>query len=125
MVSRQNSPLVNGEILLSQSLGSFSGATAHVYLEDVSLQDDSANVITEQSISNIDHEAGIENRVAFSLHSEHGEIAKPIAMYSVRVHITFHQDGRIHRGDYISTESYPVLTQGYPSAVLVRVTAVK
>ena len=114
--------LVKGEILFSKELGSFSGARVHIYLEDVSLQDASAKIMAQQTITEFSHESGTEDRVAFSLQS--GTINSR-ASYSIRAHITFHDDGYIHRGDYISTESYPALTDGCPNQMLVNVTEVK
>lgn len=122
MTSDEHPSLVKGEILLSKELGSFYGATAHVYLEDVTLLDAAAKVIAKQMIANLNHEAGTENRVEFSLPSA---IVEFRARYSIRAHITLYNDEQIHCGDYISTESYPVLTDGYPNQVLINVTEVK
>ena len=47
------------------------------------------------------------------------------ASYSIRVHISFHRDRQIHAGDYISTETYPVLTHGFGDRVSVRVIRVR
>jgi uncharacterized lipoprotein YbaY len=111
-------PLVHGEILIPGEIDSFAGATAHIFLEDVSLIDTSAQPISHQTIPNISHEAGEEKRVEFTLRAR-GITAS--AMYSIRVHITFYDDDQIHSGDYISTENCPVLTQGHPNHVLVKV----
>lgn len=122
MSSNDTSDLVKGEIVLSEELGSFSKATVNIYLEDVSLLDAPAKIVAQSAIADVSHEIGTENRVEFALP---GEIADIQARYSIRVHITFHNDDQIHRGDYISTESYPVLTYGHPERVLVRVVEVK
>lgn len=114
-------PHVHGEIVIPGEISSFAGATAHIFLEDVSLVDASAEPVFQQTIPSISHEAGKEKRVKFTLQ---GRGITASAMYSIRVHITFHDDEQIHCGDYISTESYPVLTQGHPSHVLVSVTKV-
>lgn len=118
MSSNEAPPLVKGEILFSKELGSFSGATVNVYLEDVSFLDAQALIVAKQVIPDIDHEMGTENRVEFALK---GEIADIRARYSLRVHVALRGDEQIHRGDYISMESYPVLTFGYPNQVLIRV----
>jgi hypothetical protein len=47
------------------------------------------------------------------------------AGYSVRVHVDLDGDRRVSRGDFISTESHPVLTLGRPDRVTVRVREVK
>lgn len=122
MSSSDAQPLVKGEILLPKELASFSGATVNVYLEDVSLLNAPAKIVAKQVIANLNHEMGTENRVEFAFQ---GEIADIRASYSIRVHVAFRIDEFVHRGDYISTESYPVLTFGYPNQVSVRVTEVK
>ena len=124
MSSRDVPPLVKGEILLLKELTSFSGATVNVYLEDVSLLDTSAKLVVKKVIADVSHSRGTENRVEFALPGEITDI-KARYRYSIRVHIAFHSDEQIHRGDYISTESYPVLTCGYPDRVLVKVTEVQ
>ena len=113
---------LKGEILLPKKLASFSGAKVNIYLEDVSLLDAPAKIVAQQVISDFNHEMENENRVEFVLQ---GETVNIRSRYSIRVHITFHNDGQIHHGDYISTQSYPVLTYGYPSHVLVSVAEVK
>lgn len=122
MLSNNPPPLVTGEILFSEDLASFSGATVNVYLEDVSSVDAPSHIVAKQVIPNINHQIGTENRVEFALK---GKIADLSASYSIRVHVSQHRDEQIHRGDCISTESYPVLTFGYPHQVSVRVREVK
>ncbi|MEB3277382.1 MAG: YbaY family lipoprotein [Limnoraphis robusta] len=110
--------LVRGEILFSEELSSFSGATGNVYLEDVSYIDAPSKVVAKQVIPNISHEVGTENRIEFALK---GEIPNLSASYSIYVHVSLHKDEQIHPGDYISMESYPVLTFGYPNQITVLV----
>jgi uncharacterized lipoprotein YbaY len=121
-MSSSDAQLVKGEILFPKELGSFSGATVNVYLEDVSLLDAPAKIVAKQVIANLNHSMGTENRVEFVLQCK--KIADIRASYSIRVHVAFRSDEQIHRGDYISTESYPVLTFGDPNRVSVRVTEV-
>jgi len=121
-MSSSDAQLVKGEILFSRELGSFSGATVNVYLEDVSLLDAPAKIVAKQVIADLHHSMGTENRVEFALHCQ--KIADIRASYSIRVHVAFRSDEQIQRGDYISTESYPVLTCGDPDWVSIRVTEV-
>ncbi|MBW4670304.1 MAG: YbaY family lipoprotein [Cyanomargarita calcarea GSE-NOS-MK-12-04C] len=121
-MSNNVSRLVIGEIVFSEKLDSFSGANVNVYLEDVSSLDAPSRIVVKQVIADISHEIGTENRVKFALK---GENLNEWASYSIRVHISLHGDEQIHRGDYITMESYPVLTFGYPNQVLVYVQKVK
>lgn len=122
MSSNNTSPLVTGSILFSKELSSFSGATANVYLEDVSLVDAPSKIITKQVIPNISHQMGTENQIEFALF---GEMPNPRAKYSISVQVTLHEDESIHQGDYINMESYPVLTFGNPDQISVLVQEVK
>lgn len=70
MSSNNTSPLVTGSILFSKELSSFSGATANVYLEDVSLVDAPSKIIIKQVIPNISHQMGTENQIEFALFGE-------------------------------------------------------
>lgn len=116
------SPLVKGEIILSQELSSFSGATANVYLEDVTFIDASSTCISKQVIPNINHQIGITNRVEFALNDE---IYDRNARYIITAHVSLNGSEEIQRGDFITMESYQVLTFGYPHQVSVYVKEVK
>jgi uncharacterized lipoprotein YbaY len=111
-------PLVSGEILLGSDVRSFSGATVYVRLEDVSHADAAATLVAEQVLRGVSHRARRAERLAFQLP---GKSPGGQASYSLRVHVDVDGDGQISPGDYITMESYPVLTHGYPSSVSVRV----
>ena len=115
-------PLVSGEILLGEEVQSFSSATIYVRLEDVSRVDAVATTVAEQVLRHVSHQAGHQSQVAIALR---GTTADARARYAVRVHVDVDGDGHVSRGDYISMESYPVLTFGYPDRVTVRVREVK
>ena len=115
-------PLVSGEILLGEEVQSFSSATIYVRLEDVSRVDAVATTVAEQVLRHVSHQAGHQFQVAIALR---GTTADARARYAVRVHVDVDGDGQVSRGDYISMESYPVLTFGYPDRVTVRVREVK
>ncbi|MBL8145990.1 MAG: hypothetical protein JNL34_06370, partial [Anaerolineae bacterium] len=42
-------------------------------------------------------------------------------LYSVRAHIATSGSGEVERGDYITMQSYPVLTRGYGNRVTLAV----
>ena len=114
--------LVKGEILFGKDIGSFSGVTVNVYLEDVTLQDAASQIVAEQAIPNVRHERGTDTWLEFALY---GEKPDQRASYSIRVHVDLHGDRQIHSGDYITKQTYPVLTFGHPSHVSVTVHGVK
>lgn len=110
--------LVHGMLILGQEIASFSGATLHVYLEDVSRVDAPSATLAEVSIPNLRHQAGRESRVDFALQ---GGPVDTAAHYSVRAHVDLANNGRLDPGDLVTVESYPVLTFGHPDRVTLRV----
>lgn len=114
--------LVQGVISLGPEVASFSGATAHVYLEDVSRADAAAPVVARDTIPNVAHEAGKKSSIDFRL--DGGPIDSR-AQYSVRVHIGLTANEGLHVGDYVSVQSYPVLTFGHPDRVTLQVKEIK
>ena len=111
-------PLLRGTIHFEGVAPSLSGATVVVRLEDVSRQDAPSRVVLEQVIHDVDAIAGQTGELEFCFC---GRIADQQARYAVRVHVDLDGDGQVSPGDYISMESYPVLTLGYPDQVAVRV----
>lgn len=109
---------VTGEIILAKEMDSFFDAVVHIYLEDVSLQDNPSMIVAQQMIRNVSHEKKIESRLPFALHADN---INKYLNYSVFVHIDMQGDGKINLGDYISMQSYPVLTLGYPDKIFVSV----
>lgn len=113
--------VVRGIIIFDEHLKPFSGATVHIRLEDVSLQDASSKLIAERIIRNVSHD-NIDHQIEFVIY---GDIVDIQATYSIRVHCDVDNDGRISKGDFVTVQSYPVLTHGYPDNVLVTVKEVK
>jgi uncharacterized lipoprotein YbaY len=110
--------VVEGEIRFPPDVEPFVGATLRVRLLDATFADGPARTVAEQTIRDVSHSGGPERTIAFALR---GEGLDARARYVVRVHVDVDDDGRVSRGDYISTESYPVLTFGHPNRVVVLV----
>lgn len=111
-------PLVRGRILLGRDLKPFTNATVYVRLENVSRADVSSSTAAEKVLTEVSHRAGQEEEVSFNLY---GEPPDEGSDYSVRVHVDVDGDGEVSVGDYITTESYPVLTYDHPNHVDVHV----
>jgi uncharacterized lipoprotein YbaY len=112
-----NEPQIQGQILFEETQ-SFCGATVYVRLEDVSQADAPSRVAGEQVIHNVSRPPGRPRLLPINLRSE---MPKERSSYVVRVHVDVDGDGQVSRGDYITMESYPVLTFGHPNWVTVRV----
>lgn len=122
MTSANNaSSKVTGRVAFGSDARFFSGATVRVRLEDVSRADASARTLAEQVIRDVSYTPGGASDVPFVLHVE--RLSERRA-YSVRVHVDLDGDGDIKRGDYVSTESYPV-TGGHAHDLTVRVRRVE
>ena len=115
-------PPVRGEVRFEAGAPPFGGATAYVRLEDVTAADAPAVVVAEEVLRDVAFDPEADDNVTFVLE---GGAPDPRASYSVRVHVDLDGDGEVSRGDFISTESYPVLTYGYPDRVSVTVRRVE
>lgn len=113
---------ITGTVRLPAVSKPFQNAAAHVSVQDVSRMDVSATIIasemTRLSVSEDDIESGREISFEFTIN---GEISDERNIYVVNVHIDVDGNGKISRGDYITTGLYSVLTRGYPDRVVVNV----
>jgi len=100
--------LVTGEAIFDNISPAFSGAIAHIILQDTTLADAAAVGIAHLDIPNISFQPGREP-LAFAFPSVRLD---PSKRYEVRVHIDLDGDGRVGPGDHITTESYPVPIAG-------------
>jgi uncharacterized lipoprotein YbaY len=115
--SRSESPLVRGDITFGEDAPRFQDATAYVRLEDVSVADASSRLIAEQIVRGVSNPPR-GGRVPFAV------AAEPVderVRYNVRVLVDLDGDGETSPGDLVTVRSYPVLSQGHPAAVSVRV----
>lgn len=110
--------VIEGEIVFDQVVKSFSGATAYVRLLDTSRADAPSTVIVEEVIQGVSHQAGSTDTQPIRLE---GQVPDENARYELAVHIALGGAREINQGDFITTQSYPVLTRGYPRQVSVRV----
>lgn len=112
---------VSGQIWFDDAGGQFSGATLHVKLEEVSRADASAQEIAHLIIPDCSHAPG-DPPVDFTLSIGPFEGK---GRYELRVHLDLSGNGAYKVGDQITTQSYPVLTQGYPDTVQVHLHLIK
>lgn len=114
-MAHNGTPLVEGEIVFDADVPAFSGATVHVYLENTGRMDAPAPVIAEH----IEHNAAYNGRaIPFKIF---GNMPPADEHYSLRVHISRDGSADIKKGDFINTQSYPVLTHDHPKSLKVQV----
>src|SRR5678815_3831718 len=78
--------------------------TVYVRVLDTSYADAPSPIVAEQILKGVNIVPGAPPLV-FTVH---GVPENPKARYVVRVHADVNGDGKVSKGDYISTQSYPV-----------------
>ena len=96
-----------------------ASAKIYVRLLNTSMADAPSAVVAEQVI---DHIASSVSKLVFRLEPDSIEERDT---YIVSVLVDVDGDGKISKGDYISMQSYPVLTFGAPSEVTIEVKQVE
>ena len=109
---------VRGQVVLPNVPLPNQTADLIVEVEDVSRADAPAQVVGEQRLLGVSVRAGQVFPFAIEIPSDRID---PSHSYSVRVHIDMTGSGKVEPGDLITTQSYPVLTQGYGSEANVTV----
>ena len=101
----------------SKPTGDFSNAVIYVRLEDTSVADAPSETVAETELKQLSTELIENGEIPFTLKVQ--QKLEPRKRYTVSVHVDILGRGhdRINRGDYINTQSYPVLTLGYPTCV--------
>lgn len=85
-----------------------------IELEDVSRADAASQVVTRMRFPATKiHQPGL---ILFDLAVPKDAIDEK-SLYSIRAHVDINGSGEVERGDYITTQSYPVLTRGYGDKV--------
>ena len=84
-----------------------------VRLDDVTRADARAKTVARVESDPVSAETGEACRVTFAIDVDDDDI-DPRARYVVAAHADLDADGQVSRGDYVTMQSYPVLTRGYP-----------
>lgn len=122
-------PLITGEIVIedvefSKLIDYRPNCKIVVQLEDITVADTSSMVIASQTIERRDFaphgdsDSNITVIIPFELFYE---IKDKQRRYAISVHVDMDGDNKVSQGDYINTQSYPVITQGYPTQISVKV----
>ncbi len=98
---------IRGKLVFDKDLPSFSGADVYITLEDVGRIDAGADVLHKQTLSNISHKAGEIDEIEFQLDSADSGSDHP--RYNLRAHVDMSGNGEVDKGDFVTTQSYPVL----------------
>jgi hypothetical protein len=115
--------VVTGALVIASATRPFRGATAHVYLEDISYADAAAVVVAETSLPDLVHDpsanGGRDSIFPFSLWVLPSTELSPGNDYTVRAWVDRDSDGTRGAGDLYSDQSYRVLTHGFGKVVTI------
>jgi hypothetical protein len=114
--------LVKGNVTFEKAARPFTGATMHVRLERITGADIASETVGAYVKRGIAFDPSTSDDLSFTIA---GSRADPRASYVVRVHIDIDGDGEVSKGDFISMQSYPVITFGHPTEVSILVRQVK
>lgn len=117
----RDTQVISGEILLPSSDRSAESAEIVIQVEDVSRVDAPSTVIGEQRQRGISLVPGRALEFAVEIPAS---LVNDRHDYSVRAHIDMSGSGDVEVGDFVSTQSYPVLTRGHGTKVRIRVSRV-
>lgn len=112
------SHVVYGKIELPSAAPALTPAHVLVELEDISRADAPSEVVASLQLTPEVLRGG--DLIPFELEVPAGALNER-SLYSVRVHVDMSGSGKVELGDYITMQSYPVLTRGYGDEVRVAV----
>ena len=115
-------PLVKGKITFEEAAASFTGATMYVRLEKIIAADIASEAVADYVDRDVAFDPKTSSDLSFAIA---GNLPDPQASYAVRVHIDIDGNGAVTKGDFISMQSYPVITFGYPREVSILVRQIK
>jgi uncharacterized lipoprotein YbaY len=111
------SRIVRGLIDVPATEGAPVTANLIVQVEDVSRADAPSVVVGEQRKSRVALQPG--QSIPFEVEVPAEDVDER-RTYSVRVHLDMSGSGTVEKGDFVSTQSYPVLTRGHGEEVQIR-----
>jgi len=114
--------IIKGKLKFEDRDISFTNATMHVYLENVSVVDVSSEIIVHYERKNVNFPNKKSRTLSFEITCRDLDER---ANYAIRVHIDINRDGKVSKGDFINMQSYPVITFGYPRQISILVRQVK
>jgi uncharacterized lipoprotein YbaY len=109
---------VRGEVVLPPADSLTQSADLLVQVEDISRADAPSVVLGEFRRRNVSLRAGAAYPFSVSIPAD---LIDERHLYSVRAHVDVSGTGSVTRGDFVSTQIYPVLTRSHGDEVRVSV----
>ena len=107
---------VRGRLVFGPDVSPFVDATLYVRIEDVGRADAPSRIVAEQVMHHVTWAPG--RSLEFNIQ---GALPAGSTYCQLRVHVDVDGDGAISPGDYVSTESHPVMQPGGDTSLEVRV----
>ena len=114
--------LVKGKITFEEAAPPLTGATMYVRLENITAADIASEAVADYVERDVAFDPKTSSHLSFAIA---GNPPDPRTSYAVRVHIDIDGDGEVSKGDFISMQSYPVITFGHPRELSILVRQVK
>jgi putative lipoprotein len=109
---------VSGEVVLPAAEPVAESADLVVQVEDISRADAPSTVLGEFRRRKVKLRAGAAYPFSVSISADRVDERN---LYSVRAHVDVSGTGSVKRGDFVSTQTYPVLTRSHGDKVRVSV----
>jgi uncharacterized lipoprotein YbaY len=111
--------IAHGEIRFEAGAPGFEHAVLRVYLEDATEADAPARVVATEQTTGVSRAFGASETIPFAVHAE-GPL-DPSRSYYLRVHIDVRGTGSVGKGDFVTTQSYPISPSRLPAELRVLV----
>ncbi len=115
--------VARGHVRFEPGTPGFEGADLRLQLEDVSRADAASRVVARLIVPGVTRSEGADNPIAFSLRSD-AELQKA-GSYVIRAHVDVDRSGGVNRGDFVSTQSYPIDQAQLPATLDILVKLVR
>jgi len=109
---------VQGEVVLPANEDFLGSADVVISVEDMSKADAPSVVIGEHRLKQVSLSPG--KRVPFVIQIP-AELVDERHLYSIRAHVDRSGSGEVKKEDFISTQTYPVLSRGYGTSAIIKV----
>jgi len=115
--------VAQGRVLFEPATPGFEGADLRLQLEDVSRADAASRVVARLIVPGVSRSEGADNPIEFALRTD--AVLQKTASYVMRAHVDVDRSGGVNRGDFVSTQSYPIDQAQLPATLDILVKLVR
>ncbi len=115
--------MARGRVRFEPGTPGFESADLRLQIEDVSRADAGSRVVARLIVPGLSRSEGADNPIDFALRTD-AELQKG-ASYVMRAHVDVDRSGGVSRGDFVSTQSYPIDQAQLPATLDILVKLVR